>query len=57
MSFAKQIKDVANKLKTNYSTIKLLVYSNYGNSNLNEVEKLNILKKVIYDKENEIKVD
>jgi len=44
MTIAERISNIAKKLNVPYSTIKLLIYSHYGNDTTNEIDKLNKLE-------------
>ena len=46
MTIAERISSVAKKLNVPYSTIKLLIYSHYGNDTTNEIYKLNKLEEL-----------
>ena len=45
MSINQRIKRIANKANVPNSTIKVIIYSNYGNCKNNEIDNLNILEK------------
>ena len=46
MTVAERISNIAKKLNVTYNTIKLLIYSHYGNDTTNEIDKLNKLEEL-----------